>query len=270
MVRPGRKIVPAGFVPKAAAISHLRGYKKAHAGRPALIIGNGPSADLLEKYKSHLPKILSFGVNRSFPAYHTPYWLGLDREYVIHIQTQRNPTVAFVWDHFHSVCREKNKFVKIAWFNNTRGLLARSLSPKDGIAFGNSSTYSALHLAAMMGCTPIYIIGNDLAWIPGSKSHFYKNKFSEVGSKKYVLNGITYLTKGTMLRMKRNFEASKPLFDKNGIKIINISGGILEKYKRKTVDEAMEKLIAFGPVIPFKPKPGGKVKPWESYIQRLP
>jgi len=227
-----------------------------------LIIGTGPScARIMGEDVSDLPCI---GVNDALLYWSPAYYFALDRPYIVKSQQHRKHMVVFVWDHFFPFWRSTSKYAIPAWYSKGPSDIIESLDT--GIAFGGSSTYAAMHMAAIMGCNPIYLIGNDLSWRPGQKSHIHKRRFSERGTKKFSYDGITYLTRTPMIVMKRNFETSKKFFDSKGIKVINLSDGILEKYPRQDAKKALSRIRAtHSGFVPNIPAPGGTSVPWKKY-----
>lgn len=260
MVKPKKKKYP-----KIPVVCHLPLYKNIHKGSPVLILATGPSSEVaVGEDFSRLPVI---GINDAIKLWHTPYYFALDRQFIISIQQHRKPMVVFAWNHFHKHWKRHDNKICPAWFS--KALTEKVKNLNKGLSFGSSSTYAALHLAAIMGFNPIYLLGNDLAWRPGTKSHVHKRRYGDVGTKKFGYNGIIYVTRTPMIRMKKNFEESKSFFDSKGIKVINISQGILDLYPRKDPKDIIEKLKAKNRgFIPYRPKPGGGIEPWKKYLRQ--
>jgi hypothetical protein len=244
-------------------MDNLKAYKNIHKDIPVFLVATGPSAeDALGTDFSKLPAIL---INDATKFWSGPYYFALDRQFMLAAQQIRKNMVIWVWNQFHPFWRANNKYTVPAWFSKCDGEKIKSL--QGGLAFGSSSTYAAMHLAAIMGFNPIYLVGNDLAWEPGKKSHIHKRRFSDKGSKRYHYNGITYLTKTSMLIMKKNFEETKKFMDSKGIKVINLSQGILDKYPRKKFKEVLPKIKKqHYDFKPFRPVPSGGSKRWTTYL----
>jgi len=248
-------------IPRHPVTDFLPLYKDVHKGLPMLVCGTGPSAELVAgKDLSDLPVI---AVNEGIKFFRAPYSLSLDKLHILAVQKTKFNLVVFCWNHFHLHWKTNQQQVIPAWFSKARTDYADSFG--GGLSFGASSVHSAAQLAAVMGANPIYLLGNDLAWRPGEKSHFHKRRFSEKGTRKINCENVIYLTKSSMLRAKKYLEQSKKFYQRHGIKIINISRGILEKYPREDAKTVLKKIKKHSGFVPYRPFPGGKVGPWKNF-----
>ena len=112
-----------------------------------------------------------------------------------------------------------------------------------------TSTGSAIHLAYIMGCNPIVLLGNDCCFENGRR-YFWQFPGEKKASK--VSGGIQpWLPNRGKIKNKcvdknsvdflEYFEVLSKQTKKQGINIINASGGILDCFPRMSLEEVLEK-----------------------------
>lgn len=162
-------------------------YYGTEAGKPAILLGNGPSLKKLELHKEWLHKnFVLIGMNQSWKFTITPYhcimfhkdqledlkkWdvskthLWLFKDYCeMFVRDVKYDKVTFVT----SMADPRTDLHKINYF----GLISSQL---DDASFADMTGHFALELALWMRCNPIYLIGFDLYG-----KHFTKDKHGAV------------------------------------------------------------------------------------------
>jgi len=203
-----------------------------HQNTPIWILGNGPSLKTLKP--EDLAGRLSIGVNRSLEYVPSPYWVGLDvGPFKQALKIGAEQTVYFTYEkykrflssHVQMISRSRSHFIHP--------------DVTDGIVFGNSSSLAALHIAILLGCKPIYLIGNEFCW--DVESHFFGPRDTKDCFAKAVdCQGRTRWTKPNLLKACQNFERSYQAM-KGRADIYDLSGGLLSKFMPSmTVDESFQ------------------------------
>lgn len=227
-----------------------------HKGEPIFICGCGPSVDSQDL--TQLDGFLSIGVNKFPEKYNrAPYWIGLDSGMCDYsLRDGKVKSLKFIWDHYAKRFQQ-SKLITIGtnylWVRRNKLMGINSRSPEQGISFANCSSYAALHIAVMMGCSPIILIGQDFSWKNGSTFHFNgyaANKLESNRSKKgeahKMPDGKIYLTTRVMRKMKQFFDSFPEFAKLNNIEIINATeGGILDSWPKATLKEVVERLHSF-------------------------
>lgn len=162
----------------------LSDFHNKHKGRVAFILGSGPSLHF-EKLDG-LANFVTFAVNASVMKYRTAdYFVSdypgvADWDYyqktlpkfggVTFLPRARFGEIAY---HITNVCLydTKDYFDPFTRKFDREGLRITD-DPAKPIIWSRSSCGAAAHIAHLMGCDPIVLIGNDCCHV-GEKSHFY-------------------------------------------------------------------------------------------------
>ena len=147
----------------------LEEFKGCHAGRPAAILGAGPSLRHLQP--EWLDGFLVFAINSAFVKYP-------DCDYFVTADGRRPNH--WSWHQLqHHKCTVM--MTQLGWWQPN--LAEWAGVPKDRIvAFSNieplcspanSSPHAAINIAIYMGCDPIILLGCDCCWTDDDKLHFY-------------------------------------------------------------------------------------------------
>ena len=159
-------------------------FHNKHKGRIAFILGTGPSLHFDKLDGLH--GFVTFAVNASLMKYRqadyfVSDWPGvMDWDYyqktlpkfggVTFLPKARFGETAY---HVKNVCMYESAqyYDPLAQKVNPEALRV-SDDPEKPIVWARSSCGAAVHLAHLMGCDPIVLIGNDCCYV-GEKSHFY-------------------------------------------------------------------------------------------------
>jgi len=151
-------------------------YFARHRGQPALIIGNGPSANLVAAHKEEIKKkFITIGMNRS--------WQLIDSKYHV---------IMFHWEHLNDLAKHKfpTKNVTLWTYKDYSEMWVREVNDGDVIyvpsvadpknemhqyniagmisldlsdcSYADMTGMFALEVALWMRCDPIFLIGFDL------------------------------------------------------------------------------------------------------------
>lgn len=139
------------------------GIARKFEGRPAVIIGTGPSlagqADAVRASGAIL-----VGVNNTYQDFALDAWIACNAEWHAVYSPVAGGFDKWHWDR--AICsRYGYQYIEGRWGD---GL---SLDPSF-IHYGHSSGYQALNLAVLYGCGPIYLAGFDMRYPPGRRHYF--------------------------------------------------------------------------------------------------
>lgn len=143
-----------------------------HKDKPAIIIGSGPSLD--KNWMDLLPlvgseKAVLIGLNGSSRLIQPHYYMSCDYKgatswYQPHL---KNSIGVFSFDASPSLVEQEFKDYRFFNFASRSPLYAavRLLHPSlTNLANGETTTYSALHFADLLGCNPIILVGLDCSY----------------------------------------------------------------------------------------------------------
>lgn len=235
---------------------------QSYVGKPAVIIGTGPSLDpnrdLRKLWKIGSPYFVKVGVNDVFK------YMPLDVHVTVNPEWWEYNVRTGYWSllaemaHggrcWHSDAATSNLYGlrNFGWFDveDPRGL---SLHP-DKINLGHSSGFAALNISYLMGCNPIYLLGHDMKYPsdynaqrkdPGGKRHFFGEYAAplqhwpsvKVG-KRGELDGLIALYERVARQMDRGLMACGS--GGNFLEIYNVTpGSALTCFPTMTLDEAI-------------------------------
>ncbi len=140
------------------------------SGRPAVIIGTGPSladqADAIRKSTA-----VRFGVNNTFNDFTLDVWIACDPQWHETYSPVKGEFEKWHWDE--GVCRRYG-------YQYIPGRWADGLSLDPGyIHYNHSSSAQALNLAVLYGCSPIYLAGFDMNY--SGRRHYFDNLSEKEG-----------------------------------------------------------------------------------------
>lgn len=207
-------------------------------GKPCFIIGGGPSLcdfnwDLLKGKRT-------IGVNRAFEKFEPTIifsmdlrflnWINKDR-YGSQVTKQFRESKAYkVWLATKIISLSQEIFVIPVKGSYQKGFTEFTHSMTGGLGHGNNSGYAALNLAAVLGASPIYLLGFDMkheGFGMERKTHWHNGhpSFQEAST---VAKFIPYFT----MMARRASE--------RGIKVINLSpDSALECFPKKRWQEVL-------------------------------
>jgi len=239
-------------------IGHLR---RMHVGVPAVVLGSGPS--------------LRFAAGRKFAgrvviAVNSAIMLFPNADY--YLSSDGNTTRAQHWRfveggtaHIALHCmpstfaQERLGIERVTLYEKDPGVWAL-IQNANKLIFGFGSTHCAAHLAVILGCSPVYLIGCDCRFV-GGKRHYWQfpgfepddiddathNKLSEEQWRARTLKtpygqvypGDNGVTDNYLWESYNGWKAIRQATPAS-VKIIDASGGILSRFlPTATLDEAM-------------------------------
>jgi len=153
----------------------LDAFNQIHAGKPACILGSGPS--ILSVDLSLLKHFVTFAVNGSILAYpQSDYFVSDDSDcvnwsYFSHELRESKAKALLYEDKFESI---KNIFGKrTVYFRHRTGYNVTDKyeheNPPNRILQCRTSIGSAMHIAHIMGCKPLILVGIDCARLSGKR-----------------------------------------------------------------------------------------------------
>lgn len=216
-------------------------YKGLYADNPALIISTGPSLNkqlaLIEQYKGHfvtiavdpaVPILQQRGIVPDFvltiDPKKRPYWEqdALDERTTFVVEVGACPDGA--WSH-------ANHYLMTAGHSHVYALLKKLGAEVAWIETGGSVSSNGFSLAMHLGCNPIVLVGQDLAWTNG-KDHAegYTSQYSQEALKKRHDRGYDIVGYGgQMVRTEPQLLFYKSWFEQK-----------IQQYPHKTVINATE------------------------------
>lgn len=229
-----------------------------HAGTPVFIVGNGPSLAIADLDALATLDVVTFAFNRIYLAFdETPfrptYYMAEDPEVVRLnrdvIVTLDGPKL-FPVDYAAELSLARDAiYYPYCWDDPTP---AHPPFNADGrvVQWGGSVTYGALQAAALMGCSPIYLIGIDFTWsVPvahdadkpevlvseGERNHFHPD-YRKPGETWYVPR---------IESQRLAYESARAWSQAHGVPIYNATrGGALEVFERRELDTVLDALRA--------------------------
>ncbi len=216
-------------------------YRDLYANKPALIIATGPSLnkqmDLIEQYKDHFvtiavdPAVPILKQRNIIPDFvltidpkKRPYWEqdALDEKTTFVVEVGACPDGA--WSH-------ADHYLMTAGHSHVYALLKKLGAEVAWIETGGSVSSNGFSLAMHLGCNPIVLVGQDLAWTEG-KDHAegYTSQYSQEALKKRHDRGYDIVGHGgQMVRTEPQLLFYKSWFEQK-----------IQQYPHKTVINATE------------------------------
>jgi len=239
-----------------------------HKGEKCFIYGSGPS--LRDVDTKPLERFVSISVNAGivkapFSDYFVSDDAGVTKWDFYYKTLQRRDVTKFLFrDKFKSVVTptEENQVVLFDhtwWYSpendeyNMEGIKLKKAEPIIGAA---TSAGSAIHLAYIMGCSSVYLLGFDCCFYD-NKKYFWqfweKDKHPKMVKKNYrvpLCGKHSNPVKGKYVNDYYSFfmkywddivDVNKDLIN-GDFPIINCSDGALESFEKKTIEEVLNEL----------------------------
>jgi hypothetical protein len=202
-----------------------------HEGQPVFILGCGWSLNEIDL--EMLDPYTSIGVNRVVYAYHPTYWMFTDRPLVKEFGKEIDLRII----NSQIICWENAKYNGdgVLTYSQSKVRKPERMEPEyNGLMFGNTTSYMALHLAYIMGADPIVFCGLDLCFVDGH-GHFYdkpekmkhpnfKQRRQSRAKVEYIRpDGRKFWTRNDFQRMERNIMRASKLIMSKGTRVYNCS-----------------------------------------------
>lgn len=217
----------------------LNKFHNIHKGKRCFVAGNGPSLNKVDVSKLYNEIVL--GSNRCYLGYEKwgfefPYWGAVDQD-VAGWQADEWHRVGkaqmFLPDHLIHLAEapsEQIYRINICNIDYTDSSPPFSIFPE--IIFGGDSvTYTLMQIAAVMGCSPIYLIGVDFHFTRRGTVNSKKKGFWEQTGEDINHFHSDYIPKGKYLygpdleKQRLAYISAKNAADLYGFEIYNVSPG---------------------------------------------
>lgn len=166
--------------PQKGIQSYPTTWLNVHAGKPAVVLGNGPSIGDMDLSVFKKKRILTFGTNSIGDKYTPTYYVVTDRRAWLWYRAMvyRAQKAGSIPVLFHKLTKKKGRIIPI---NYMAGASATFGVPTMGgpIYHGRTVGIVALHLAYQMGCNPIYMLGIDGFGQPEGNTHYHDHHKDE-------------------------------------------------------------------------------------------
>ena len=225
---------------KMKKFSNLKKYKNIHKGERCFIIATGPSLSLddIEIVKDEI----TFSMNSICllfdeidwkPTYYAIQDIHVYKKLVDNIRKSRMKNV-FISDFITRKFKPNKNWIQfpLNLLDHAYGL--KKLDTKfssdiyNVVYDGFTITYSILQIVSYMGFKEIYLLGADTNYEIGKPHHI----------KEHGAVDLSYKTAGE--RMIYAYNVAKKYFDKNEIKVYNLTrGGKLEVFQRKKLEDVL-------------------------------
>jgi hypothetical protein len=240
----------------------LSDFHNKHKGRLAFVIGSGPSIhfEKLDGLQDHLV----FAVNSALPRFRFANYFVSDDEGIID------------WDYFHKILPKfggtsflsESKFKSFIYGMQKHTVLYEGQSHYDPftkalnnealritddsskpVVAARSSCGAAVHIAHLMGCSPIVLLGNDCCYAAGDKAHFWQFPGEH---KPQRVRGYTLPGRKTMIRGKSLDDDHREIMDywttfgqvNPHLNIINAStNGVLDCFPKMPLVDIMARYV---------------------------
>lgn len=217
--------------------SDLARLHNAHAGQPAVIVGNGPS--LLKTDPRSLKNVVTLACNSIFlmEGFEPTYYVVEDS---LVAEDRASIINSLPWTKLFP--KDLAKFLGNGMFFNNEPVQWLNFFSEDlslGMETGSTVTYTVLQIAYYLGCDPVYLIGVD---------HNYVVNNSEIERNSVVFTSKTddrnhfhpaYFGKGLRWhdprvdRMEAVYRLARRAYERNGRNVFNATeGGRLEVFER--------------------------------------
>lgn len=211
-------------------------YYANHKGQAGILLGNGPSLELLRPYREYLNRsgVVQIGMNQSWRLWPTLHHCVMFHfEHLQDIQEQKWPIQgSFIWA-YKGHCEEYLDKVKAgnviyiddSIFRTQGDLRDTQISGLISIQLDEGSSadmtgHFALEVALWLGCNPIYLIGYDCYGAHFCDSNKPEEDYQEVQAD---------LFDQTAIQLK---------LEKPEIKIVNLNpDSLIREFEKKTLEE---------------------------------
>jgi hypothetical protein len=228
----------------------MKALENKHKGKPIFILGCGSSINEIDLTK--LDSHITIGVNRIVYEYYPTYWMFIDspitKEFGKKIPTRVIGSQILCWEHARY--NKDGAYV----FTQSRVRRAGKLHKDyNGLVFGNTTVFCAIHMAYIMGASAIVLCGVDLRY-SDKQNHFYDKRESmspfkrgQGGSRQKVKqvkpDGTVIWTRQEWIRMERNIHSAYLQLKGEKIPMYNTSmSSIIRDVPKLTLDDVLSKL----------------------------
>lgn len=235
---------------------HVRDFKNKYKNKLAFILGAGPSLYNIDNsiFQNHI----TFAVNSAILKYPCNYFVSDDNGVTNWDYFNKIEAIKFLYEKeflTHKLLDKTIYYNHKLWYDvksNKKYLDGVRLTKGEPIIGAATSAGSALHLAYIMGCNPVILLGFDCCYYDGKKYFWQfwnkkrhpckiKNRYEPpIFDLKALKNEETvdkhYIT---FEQYWQDFvNVNKDIIEKE-FNIINCSGGILNVFKRKPIEEVV-------------------------------
>lgn len=236
-------------------LAFLAGLRDKHKGQRAFIVGNGPSLKVADLEKIHRHGDLSFAFNKIYliygeSAYRPTYYMVDD-----FLVAQNNAAEIGALTGYPKLFPD----VMLRYIPKTPETFVFSMTFQDGdspvshlsedprhLYSGATVTYSALQMALIMGCNPIYLIGLDFSFSEPPPERRDGNRFTHGDERNhfhpdYRKPGEVWYRPAQRFAAL-SFETARRHAEGRGLSIFNATrGGKLEVFPRVDLDSLFAK-----------------------------
>jgi hypothetical protein len=240
-------------------------YKNKYVGGSALVIGTGLSTTSLIKYKDRIKSKFDVIIGLNFST------KDFEDEMTHHLVLEKNPVQTYTQMKENKFRRDLPRilnFKSLHRFPKNANIIKATRSffsgkpnireyhwrdeegfmngppDKQGLSLGSVGLHG-LHLAGIMGCSHIYLIGID--FIFGKRDdHYYKDRYYRDNAKEEHKSPLTKVEhNGKIYQTTNYFRDSAKLVDKvietmcrpNGIEVFSFSDGLVASARKLDLDE---------------------------------
>ena len=166
-------------------IKNLEEYNNKYIGKPALIIASGPS--VLEQDVSMFSEFVTISVNSGYLLYESDFfvsddWSVMRWSYFVHDLKNSNKTIALLYeDKLKNSCKlfgDRSVLFKHRTGYNITNTYSHS-NKSNHIVQARTSVGTAIHIAHIMGCSKIALIGVDGCRPEGCRHFWQSSKFTK-------------------------------------------------------------------------------------------
>lgn len=231
-------------------LEFLRSLPGKHQGRRAFIVGNGPSLRVSDLDTIHsvgdiafaFNKIyLAFGETRFRPTYYMAEDLFVCRNNADAISGLTGFPKLFPEMMLRYIKKDADTYVFSMTFQKGSAPVSFVSETPLHLYSGYTVTYSALQMALLMGCDPIYLIGVDFSFVEPPADRTDGDVFVHLDERNHFHPG--YRVEGEKWSRPdqgfatRSYESAKELAERNGSRIFNATrGGKLDVFERVSFD----------------------------------
>ena len=209
-----------------------RGGKGPHEGKPCYLVGSGPSLERTAPLLSKIEDGIVIAVNGAakmlpkFDYFFTVDWKGNPTWWKGNEDKMREAVGILSWSCvprlWQTEFKEKRAFGYMG--NCAWDLWTRDIWPwMDDLDRGQTSMFSAFHLAALMGCNPIIFVGVDMSFTDG-KMHAGANDKPWSAQEMFEvkdLRGVPVLTSGEFILYNQHLLGASYWCSIHGVEVVN-------------------------------------------------
>ena len=232
----------------------MKSLHNKHKGKPFFILGCGCSINWLDL--TLIDPFISIGVNRIVYAYHPTYWMFIDhpivKEFGKKIDLRIIGSQILCWSH------AKHNTNGAMVFEQSKNRRCNKLERGyNGLTFGHTTTFTAMHMAYIMGASSLVLCGVDLCFHKGM-CHFYdtepeltrhgkkrvtRSKSARAPVQKIMVTGRKVWTRNDFIRMAKSIGEGAAFLESKGVKVYNTSNiSIIDKIPYTPLEDVITKI----------------------------